>query len=81
MEDLKFNNLSNQPGQSLLRTQVYEYLRNELKAANLKPGMLISMNQIMKNLGISYAVWAILLGLIISNTVGTPEWIKPHVVT
>ncbi|MCP4629045.1 MAG: GntR family transcriptional regulator [bacterium] len=53
MEDLRFNNLSNQPGQSLLRTQVYEYLRNELKAENLKPGMFISMNQIMKNLGIS----------------------------
>ena len=53
MDDLPFNNLSNQPGQSLLRTQVYEYLRNELKAENLKPGMFISMNQIMKNLGIS----------------------------
>ena len=53
MEDLPFDNLSNQPGQSLLRTQVYEYLRNELKAENLKPGMFISMNQIMKNLGIS----------------------------
>jgi DNA-binding GntR family transcriptional regulator len=53
MEALSFNNLSNQPGQSLLRTQVYEYLRNELKAENLKPGMFISMNQIMKNLGIS----------------------------
>ena len=53
MEDRTFNNLSNQPGQSLLRTQVYEYLRNELKAENLKPGMFISMNQIMKNLGIS----------------------------
>ena len=53
MEDLSFKNLSNQPGQSLLRTQVYEYLRNELKAENLKPGMFISMNLVMKNLGIS----------------------------
>lgn len=35
----------------------------------------------MKNLGISYAVWAILLGLIISNTIGTPEWLKPAVQT
>jgi len=32
---------------------VYEYLRNELKAENLKPGMFVSMNQIMKNLNIS----------------------------
>jgi DNA-binding GntR family transcriptional regulator len=53
MQEIALNNLSNQPGQSLLRTQVYEYLRNELKAENLKPGMFISMNLIMKNLGIS----------------------------
>ena len=53
MEETAFNNRSNQPGQSLLRTQVYEYLRNELKAENLKPGMFISMNLVMKNLGIS----------------------------
>ena len=53
MQEIGFNNLSNQPGQSLLRTQVYEYLRNELKAENLKPGMFINMNLIMKNLGIS----------------------------
>jgi DNA-binding GntR family transcriptional regulator len=53
MKGLAAKNLSNQPGPSLLRTQVYEYLRNELKAENLKPGMFISMNLIMKNLGIS----------------------------
>ena len=40
-------------GHQLLRSQVYEYLRNELKAENLKPGMFVSMNLIMKNLGIS----------------------------
>jgi DNA-binding GntR family transcriptional regulator len=27
MEELSYKNLSNQPGQSLLQTQVYEYLR------------------------------------------------------
>jgi len=53
MQEITFNNLSNQPGQSLLRTQVYEYLRNELKAENLKPGMFISMSLIIKNLGMS----------------------------
>ncbi len=31
----------------------------------------------MKNIGMGYALWAILLGLIISNTIGTPSWIKP----
>ncbi len=35
----------------------------------------------MKNLGISYAVWAILIGLIISNTIGTPGWLKPAALT
>ena len=38
---------------SLLRSQVYEYLRTELKEENLKPGMFVSINQIMKNLGLS----------------------------
>ena len=35
----------------------------------------------MKSLGISYAVWAILLGLIISNTIGVPAWLKPAIQT
>ena len=38
---------------SLLRSQVYEYLRNELKNGNMKPGMFVSINQIMKNLDLS----------------------------
>jgi DNA-binding GntR family transcriptional regulator len=53
MEESSFNNLSNQPGQSLLRTQVYEYLRQQLKEEKLKPGMSVSMNELMTNLGIS----------------------------
>jgi uncharacterized membrane protein YadS len=35
----------------------------------------------MKGLGIGYAAWAILFGLILSNTVGTPKWVKPAVQT
>lgn len=35
----------------------------------------------MKNMGISYAIWAILIGLIISNTIRTPAWIKPAMQT
>ena len=53
MEDLSFKDLSNHPGPSLLRTQVYEYLRRELKQENLKPGMSVSMNELMTHLGIS----------------------------
>ena len=53
MEDIMAKNLSNQPGPLLLRTQVYEYLRQQLKQENLKPGMSVSMNELMSNLGIS----------------------------
>ena len=35
----------------------------------------------MKEYGIGYAAWAIIFGLLISNTIGTPEWIKPAVQT
>jgi DNA-binding GntR family transcriptional regulator len=47
------NNFSNPSTPQLLRTQVYEYLRNELKEEKLKPGMFVSMNQIMQHLNIS----------------------------
>lgn len=33
----------------------------------------------VKGWGLDYVLWAILLGLVISNTVGTPEWVKPAV--
>ena len=35
----------------------------------------------LKALGIEYAVWAIVLGMLISNTVGTPKWIAPALKT
>lgn len=35
----------------------------------------------MKGLGIGYAAWAILFGLLISNTIGTPKWVEPAVQT
>ena len=35
----------------------------------------------MKAYGIGYAAWAIIIGLLISNTIGTPEWIKKAVQT
>ncbi len=35
----------------------------------------------MKQFGIGYAAWAILFGLIISNTIGTPRWVMPAVQT
>ncbi|WP_300675193.1 putative sulfate exporter family transporter [Desulfoluna sp.] len=38
-------------------------------------------NGSMKQYGVGYAAWAIVFGLIISNTIGTPEWVKPAVQT
>lgn len=33
----------------------------------------------MKEYGVGYALWAIVIGLVISNTVGTPKWAMPAV--
>jgi len=39
-------------------------------------------NQVqIKGWGLSYAMWALLFGLLISNTIGTPEWLKPGIRT
>ncbi|RLC24697.1 MAG: putative sulfate exporter family transporter [Deltaproteobacteria bacterium] len=35
----------------------------------------------MKHYGIGYAAWAIFLGMLVSNTVGTPKWAKPAIQT
>ena len=40
-----------------------------------------SSNATMKQYGIGYAAWAILFGLIISNTIGTPKWVMEAVQT
>lgn len=37
----------------LLRTQVYEHLRQELKSQNLMPGMFVTINQLSEKLGIN----------------------------
>lgn len=42
---------------------------------------LLEENATMNHYGIGYAAWAILIGLIISNTIRTPEWVKPAVQT
>ncbi len=35
----------------------------------------------MKHYGIGYAFWAIFLGMLVSNTVGTPKWATPAIQT
>jgi DNA-binding GntR family transcriptional regulator len=46
--------ISNYAGPQLLRTQVYEFLRTQLKEGTLKPGMSISINQLIVQSGISW---------------------------
>ena len=46
-------NIINISNSYLLRSQVYDYLRNQLKDGHLTPGMFVSINQMMKNLGLS----------------------------
>lgn len=41
----------------------------------------LAAHQNMKELGVGYAAWAIILGLLISNTVGTPKWAKAALLT
>jgi uncharacterized membrane protein YadS len=36
---------------------------------------------VIKQYNLEYALWALLVGLIISNTVGTPAWLRPAVYT
>jgi len=42
---------------------------------------LASSQSVLKAYGLGYAFWALLLGLLISNTAGTPGWLKPAVRT
>jgi uncharacterized integral membrane protein (TIGR00698 family) len=42
---------------------------------------LLAGNGLFINWGIEYVIFALLLGLLISNTIGTPDWLKPAVQT
>ena len=42
---------------------------------------MASQQALMREYGIGYAAWAILFGMLISNTVGTPGWVAPAVQT
>lgn len=46
-------NLPNRSSHQLLRSQVYDYLRQHLRNGNFKPGMFISISQLVRNLGMS----------------------------
>ena len=42
---------------------------------------LMGEQQTMKHLGFGYPAWAIVTGMLISNTIGTPQWMKPALET
>ena len=41
----------------------------------------MAAQSVVKAYNLEYALWALLVGLIISNTLGTPSWIRPAVLT
>lgn len=43
--------------------------------------LLLAAQNDFKDYGIEYALWAILLGIVISNTIGTPAWATPALQT
>ncbi|MGC1272297.1 MAG: putative sulfate exporter family transporter, partial [Planctomycetaceae bacterium] len=38
---------------------------------------VLAGQKVIEHYNLEYALWALLVGLIISNTVGTPDWLKP----
>ena len=42
---------------------------------------LFAANEVIKSWNLEYALWALAVGMVIANTVGTPEWLKPAVRT
>ncbi len=43
--------------------------------------ILVGKQSIINAWGLEYVIWALIFGLLISNTVGTPAWLKPAVLT
>jgi uncharacterized integral membrane protein (TIGR00698 family) len=44
-------------------------------------GRLLSNQKVIHEWGIEYVIWALILGLLISNTIGVPMWLKPAIKT
>ncbi len=42
---------------------------------------LLAGQDVVKYYDLSYALWALVVGLLISNTIGTPDWVRPAVRT
>jgi len=44
-------------------------------------GLFLSNQKTISEWGLEYVLWALIFGLLIGNTVGTPKWLKPAVKT
>jgi uncharacterized membrane protein YadS len=42
---------------------------------------VLAGQEVIKHYSLSYALWALAIGLLISNTIGTPTWVRPAVRT
>lgn len=42
---------------------------------------MMASQEVIKHYNLEYALWALLVGLLISNTIGVPEWLRPAVLT
>lgn len=42
---------------------------------------VLAGQEVVKHYNLEYALWALMVGLIISNTIGTPQWLRPAVRT
>lgn len=42
---------------------------------------VIGSNQVLASYGLGYALWALVVGLVVSNGFGTPSWLRPAVRT
>ncbi len=42
---------------------------------------VIASQQTLATYGLGYALWALMLGLVVSNVIGTPQWLRPAVRT
>ena len=63
-------------GMIVMKANVKKYLAGYTVVFIFTVLSYIFANQIMKKTyGLSYAFWALIIGLIISNTVGTPKWL------
>lgn len=64
-------------GMQVMGTPFYSFLNGFLLVFSLGvAAFLLGAQSNMKAIGFGYAAWAIILGLLISNTIGTPEWAR-----